>query len=84
METVMPRIELANVPEELYERLQQRASEHGKSVESEVLGCIERALEKSHPHRAELLERFRLLRKSLEPIYLRDQDIQAAKEAGRA
>lgn len=40
----MPTLTVKNIPDELYERLKQSAGEHRRSLNSEILVCLERAL----------------------------------------
>lgn len=79
----MPKLELSDVPEQLYRRLEVRANQHGQSVENEAIGCIQSALDGTRDP-AQVLERARRLRKSLEPMFLTDEAIRAAREEGRA
>ena len=40
----MPTLTVKNIPDELYDRLRQSAAEHRRSINSEILVCLERAL----------------------------------------
>ena len=40
----MPTLTVKNIPQELYERLKQSAAEHRRSINSEILVCLERSL----------------------------------------
>ena len=40
----MPTLTVKNIPDALYERLKQSAAEHRRSLNSEILVCLERAL----------------------------------------
>jgi plasmid stability protein len=40
----VPTLTLKNIPDELYERLKQSAVEHRRSLNSEILVCLDRAL----------------------------------------
>ena len=40
----MPTLTVKNIPDELYERLKLSAAEHRRSLNSEILVCLERAL----------------------------------------
>lgn len=40
----MPSLTVKNIPPELYERLKRSAEEHRRSINSEILVCLERAL----------------------------------------
>jgi antitoxin FitA len=43
-EATVPTLTVKNIPDELYERLKRSAAEHRRSLNSEILVCIERAL----------------------------------------
>ncbi|HEY0972476.1 MAG TPA: Arc family DNA-binding protein [Gemmatimonadales bacterium] len=40
----MPTLTIKNVPDELYERIKESAAEHRRSINSEIIVCLERAL----------------------------------------
>jgi plasmid stability protein len=80
----MASLTLSNLPDVLYERLAQRASQHGKTVSDEVVRCIELALNAERPDTEAILAEVRALRESNKRVYLTDADLQAAKEDGRA
>lgn len=79
----MPSITVKNIPEELYEDLRQSAAANRRSINSEVIVCIERAL-LGHTMRPEtVLARARLLREMTSEYRIRDEELTAAKIAGR-
>lgn len=51
----MPILHVRNVPEELYERLQERAQKENRSMSAEVVDLLQRAIEASERSPAEIL-----------------------------
>jgi plasmid stability protein len=43
----MPNLTIKNLPQELYELLKRRAADHRRSINGEVIVCLEQALQKS-------------------------------------
>ncbi len=79
----MPTLTLKNIPEDLYARLKRRAEIHRRSLNSEVLFCLEQAL-KSHAVEPEtLLARARQLREKTRAHPIDEATFNAAKRAGR-
>jgi plasmid stability protein len=74
---------LKNIPDEVYERLKAAAATHRRSLNSEAILCLERALGPRKITVAERLERIRRLREELTDFELTDADIDAAKREGR-
>lgn len=40
----MPTLTIKNIPDDLYDRLKESAEEHRRSLNSEIIVCLERAL----------------------------------------
>lgn len=74
---------LKNIPDEVYEQLKAAAATHRRSLNSEAIFCLERALGPQKITVAERLERIRRLREELRGPELTDADIDAAKREGR-
>ena len=77
-------ITLKNIPEPLYDRIKASAEEHRRSFNMEAITLLENALA---PKRIisveERIERAKSIRKSLGPITITDEDINAFKNEGR-
>jgi len=58
-------ITLKNLPDDLYERLRASAQLHRRSLNSEVIICLERVLHPPRPSPQERLEQLRQLKASL-------------------
>jgi plasmid stability protein len=58
-------ITLKNLPDDIYERLKESAKANHRSINSEVIACLEKALFSAQVSPQERLDRARQLRKSL-------------------
>jgi len=84
MEVVtMPTITVKNVPTDLYERLKQSAEANRRSINSEVIVCIERAVRSRKIHSEALLARARKLRERTDGYLITDDEFTGAKVTGR-
>ncbi len=85
-ETPMANLTIKNVPEKLHRRLKQSAAEHRRSVNSEVIACLERELMSRRVDPEEFLAEVRQLRERLAAktgIFVTDKDLREAKNWGR-
>jgi len=78
----MAELILREVPEQLYRRLQKRATQNQRSIDTEAVACIEHALVKNEPNPADILRRARELRSRIN-VRLTDGDLFALKNQGR-
>jgi antitoxin FitA len=79
----MATLTIKNIPDELCQRLKERAAEHHRSVNGEVIFCLEKVLVGNRVDPDEFLERVRTLRRRMSRIFVTDKDLRAAKNAGR-
>jgi antitoxin FitA len=79
----MATLTIKNIPDELYEQLKQSAARHRRSVNSEVIVCLEKVLGSSFVAPATLLASIRALRKTVSTVFVTEEDLQAAKDEGR-
>jgi antitoxin FitA len=79
----MPSYTIKNIPDELYGRLKQSATAHRRSINSEVLVCLERALAGRRTDPAALLARIDTVRSRLRVAPLTNRALRAARDAGR-
>ena len=56
---MMPVLHVRNVPEELYERLRQRAHEQNRSISAQVITLLEHALAEPERPQEEILKEIR-------------------------
>jgi plasmid stability protein len=80
----MPSVTVKNIPPELYERLKQAAAENHRSVNKEIIACIENAVRQTRPGRPEqILSLARKLREHTGRHPISDQEFTRRKRAGR-
>ncbi len=79
----MPAITLKNIPPDIYERLKEAARAHHRSLNSEIINCLEAALKPRRVSPAERLERLRRLREDVSPARVSAADIRKAIDEGR-
>ena len=79
----MPSITLKNVPDDLYADLKQAAERERRSINSEVIVCIERALRSQKMSVEESLARARQIREHMRGHVITDEEFNEAKAAGR-
>jgi antitoxin FitA len=80
---VATTLTLKNIPDDLYARLKQVAELHHRSLNSEVIVCLESVLQPQKTTAPERLRRIRNLRASLPQKGFRPRDIAAAVKQGR-
>lgn len=82
----MPTITLKNVPEDLHRRLKARAARNRRSLNSEVIHCLETVVLKQPAGEAELLNRIRANRASMAErgVWITEASLREAIEEGRA
>ena len=76
-------ITLENIPDDIYARLIEAAQANHRSINSEVLACLEKALLSARLTNEERLVRARELRSTLKPGTFNLDDISNAIEQGR-
>ena len=74
---------LKNVPDDIYERLKLAAQAHRRSINSEVIVCLETVLSPTAVTPAERLERARRLRAGLGDVRFSATEIDRLKRTGR-
>ena len=83
MESYVRTITVKNVPGELYERLKQSAEANRRSINSEVIVCIERALRSRQVDPETVLAGARKLREETSGYTITDDEFTEAKATGR-
>jgi len=79
----MTTITVKNIPEKLYTQLKTAAKINRRSVNSEIIICLERQLYSHRPSMDEMLEKARRMRKLTKNHPLSEQERLDAKEWGR-
>ena len=80
----MASITLKNIPDTLFDRLKASAELHRRSLNSEVLFNLERALGATPSDVTERLARARRLREKTASYRISDKEITGAKRSGRS
>ena len=76
-------ITLKNVPDHIYQELKNVAEVHRRSLNSEIIACLEQAVFPARILPDERLARARHLRAELAPQAFNAEDISAAIQQGR-
>ena len=84
MAEAMTTLTIKNIPDDLYKRLKQSAEHHRRSLNSEVIVCLERSLLTSPIDTAATLSKIRELRAKSAGHFLADEEINNYKSEGRS
>ena len=79
----MPAITLKNIPDELYRKLKKDASLHRRSINSEIIYCIEKVLKSHQFDKKVFVSEVDELRKTINAPPLTEKVLRYAKEEGR-
>jgi plasmid stability protein len=79
----LPTITIKNIPDDLYEDLKQTATLHRRSINSEVIYCIEQTVRSRQIDPHEYLHRVENLRRRIKVPPLTDALLRQAKAEGR-
>jgi plasmid stability protein len=79
----MATLTLKNIPEDLYEKLKQRAKSRNRSVNKEIIVCIEEALESRRVDPESFLARIEALHSQMPAPPLTDKMLHRARTVGR-
>lgn len=79
----MPALTLKNIPDKLYIQLKEAAQSHHRSLNSEILYCVERTLGTHKINVSEHLSMARTLRAKTDANPITNDELTAAKNKGR-
>lgn len=79
----MATVTVKNIPNELYERLKGVAKINRRSINSEIIVCIENAVTSRRINPDEVLENARRLRRLTASHRISDKEFNQAKAEGR-
>ena len=79
----MPAITIKNIPQELYEKLKHSAAAHHRSINSELISCLETILMPSKITPSERIARARKLRPGIPDNAVNAEEISNAIAQGR-
>ena len=80
----MKTITVKSIPDDLYERLRQSATENHRSINSEIIICIERSVQsRKHISTDRILAKAREMRARTKAHLLTHDEFNEMKNAGR-
>ena len=79
----MRNVTVKNVPDDLYERLKKVARANRRSLNSEIIVCMEKAVRSHRVDRDEVLATARALREKTVAYRLTDEELREARNEGR-
>ena len=79
----MPALTIKNIPEDLYKELKLVAEQHHRSINSEVIVCLERSLFPKKLSPEERLNNIQALRSQIPANDISPEDIEKAINEGR-
>ena len=83
-EDIMPTtITVKNIPQDLYNKLKNRALRNHRSVNREIISIFEKTLTARHFDKEDILISARALREKTSKFYMTQDFIKKAKEEGR-
>jgi len=80
----MATLTIKGMPDELYARLKDRATSERRSINSQVMVCLERELASRRADSRDILKRARALRRELDLPPLTEEFLRKAKNHGRS
>lgn len=78
----MPSITVKNIPEPIYNKLKQQAEAQHRSMNSQIIACLEQSVEPKRISANEILRQARIMRKKVRGS-LTAEEIQDAIDQGR-
>ncbi len=79
----MATVTVKNIPDKLYEQIKQSAKANHRSINSEIIVCIEHALMGRKVDPKKILSAARALRKKTAGYLLTEKEIAKARNIGR-
>ena len=80
----MPTVTLKNIPAHLYDAIKSTAKTHRRSMNSEILYCVEKVLGTHKIDVKEQISAARRLRAKTSTFSISDNELNKAKNEGRA
>ncbi len=78
----MPSITVKNIPDAIYTKLKQQAEARHRSMNSEIIACLEQSVEPNRVSPDEILRQARMMRKKVKGS-LSAEEIQGSIDQGR-
>jgi len=80
----MATVTVKNIPDDLYARLKAAAAKNRRSINSEIIMCIEENLLYRRISAEQVLDRVRKIRVAMRPAEMTIEQIDNARREGRA
>lgn len=80
----MPTLTIKGLPDPIYQRLKAQAEAHRRSLNGEIIMCLERAVSATRLDPVAWLANARTFRDGLDLEPLTERELRAARETGRA
>jgi plasmid stability protein len=80
----MATVTVKNIPDDLYARLKAAAAKNRRSINSEIIVCIEENLLTRRLPAEQVLDRVRRIRAAIRPAQMTIEQIDSARREGRA
>lgn len=80
----MTTITVKDIPEDIYSELKKIAAANHRSINREIIHCIERAIRTRRPSVEEILEEARRIREEIGPVPISEEILNEYKNEGRA
>lgn len=79
----MPNLTVKNIPEDVYRRLKTQARKHHRSLNQEIIACLEQSTFSVPMDPAVFLSQAREIRKHIRGALLTEKRLRQLKTAGR-
>lgn len=79
----MPSITVKNIPDSIYNKLKKQAEIQHRSMNSEIIACLERSVEPKQVSPDEILRQARMMRKKVKES-VSAEEVQHAIDQGRS
>ena len=79
----MANITVKNIPDDIYERLKDVAANNHRSLNNEIIVCIEKAVKSRRIDKEQSLDRIRKLREATKLPHLSDEQLRQIRDEGR-
>ncbi len=78
----MPSITIKNIPDKIYKKLKTKAERNKRSLNNEILNCLESSVENRRVNVEGLIKRARMLRVGVNFV-IKNEEINRLKQNGR-
>ena len=79
----MATITVKNIPDDLYARLKETATIHRRSINSEIIFCIENTINSKQIHPEDFIKQIDTFYQDIDVPPLTEEKLQEYKESGR-